>query len=58
MRYELKRTSSEVDDVLNWAADAEDEGVKHFPGMSYEEGVSYALRWVFGLSDDNPMEDA
>lgn len=28
-----------------------------YSGMSYEEGVEAALRWVLGESEDLPMED-
>jgi hypothetical protein len=32
-------------------------GPSMWPGMSYEQGVDNALRWVLGESDDAPMDD-
>lgn len=51
------RTSREINDQVNRAQDQIDEGTSTVPGMSYEEGVVYALQWVTGDSDDLPMED-
>jgi len=50
------RSKFEIDDVLDLAMAAEHEGTK-WPGMSYEQGVSAALRWALGEEDENPMED-
>lgn len=50
------RSPDEVDEQLNAAADGMDNGSK-WPGMSYEQGVDAALRWVTGITDDKPMED-
>lgn len=55
MSYQVTRSSTEIDDVLNRAGEAQDTGRSAWPGMSYEDGVAEALRWVLGLSDDNPM---
>lgn len=38
---------NEIDDVLNWCAEGEDEGT-HFRGMSYEQGVRAAIDWMQG----------
>jgi hypothetical protein len=37
------------------ADEAMDEGSK-WPGMTYEQGVAEALRWVLGMSG-NPLRD-
>lgn len=52
----MKPTEDEIDDVLNRCADQTDEGGSRWPGMSYEQGVEAAIRW---MQDDggNPMED-
>ncbi len=50
---EIKRSEQEVDEVLNFAAEALDEGSK-YPGMSYEEGIQNALLWLLGELDDRP----
>lgn len=49
-------TQNEIDDVLNQCAQAADEGSSKFPGMNYEQGVDYAIRWMQG-EGQNPMED-
>ena len=54
--YQIKRTDEEIDNCLNEAAAGEAEGSR-WPGMSYEEGVGAALRWIIGDSEDNPMKD-
>lgn len=56
MLYSIKRSEQEIVDVMNKAADGFDNGTK-WPGMSYEEGVLQALQWLFGETNDNPMED-
>lgn len=50
-------THAEIDEQLNRAADQVEKGGSRWPGMSYEEGVSNALRWARGDSDEEPMED-
>ena len=52
----MTRTDNEIDDVLNDAADWEDAGRTDVPGMTYEQGVTAALRWVRGESDESPIE--
>ncbi len=54
--YRLVRTDEEIDNVMNKALDASVEGSK-WPGMSYEEGIDAAIRWIVGLADEDPMED-
>lgn len=55
--FEIKRSSEEIEAVVNEAMICESEGHRHTPGESYEAGVAAALRWVFGDSDDNPMDE-
>lgn len=50
----IVRAEREIDDILNWAMSAADEGHSQFPGMSYEEGVSAAIQWITGETDDDP----
>lgn len=40
---------------MNLAVEAVDAGKSAWPGMSYEQGVDAALRWVSELTDDAPM---
>jgi len=55
--YEVKRSGQQINDVLNAASESEEAGTTRWRGMTYEQGVSAALRWVLGESEDNPMED-
>lgn len=56
MSYLIVRSEKEIDRVLNWAAEGEDEGT-HFRGMSYENGIRYMWNWLIGESDEAPDED-
>ena len=48
-------TETEINEVLDKCAQACNEGSK-FPGMSYEEGVKYAIEWMHG-EGDHPFDD-
>lgn len=46
-----------TDDEINAQADMAADSEKNLPGMTYQEGVEAALRWVTGEFEDPPMED-
>jgi hypothetical protein len=48
---------SEVEDYLADKLPDGAEGPSKWPGMSYEQGVDAALRWVMGWTDEKPLED-
>jgi len=50
-------TEDEIDTILNECAEAADSGQSKFPGMSYEQGVTAAIRWMKGEDDNSPMSD-
>jgi hypothetical protein len=52
----MKPLQTEIDDALNKCSEAADEGFSNWPGMSYEQGVEAAIRWMQG-EGSNPMED-
>lgn len=52
-----KRDIDEVEEVRADALEQTEMGESKFPGMSYEEGVAATLAWVFGETDESPMED-
>ena len=52
----ILRSEQEVDNVHNEALNAMDKGTK-FPGMSYEEGIDAAIRWMRGDTEVHPMAD-
>ena len=45
-----------INDVLNECAEQEAAGRSRWPGMTYEQGVDAAIRWMQG-EGQNPMED-
>lgn len=51
------RPENEIDEAINQAVEQEDEGGSKWPGMTYEQGVSAALRWATGQSDEHPMAE-
>lgn len=57
MSITLVRSESEVNELLDACTAMEAAGETKYPGMSYEQGVKYALDWVLGNSDEHPMED-
>ena len=56
MTYTVAKTDDEIDDVLNQCIEAEAEGRRRYPGMSYEEGVRAGIEWALGLTDDPPFD--
>jgi hypothetical protein len=53
---EIIRTPDEINDVLNEAADGENEGTR-YPGMSYENGINNFYNWLVGNTDDPVFEE-
>lgn len=56
MEPKIVRTRTEIDRVLNWAFDAEDQD-SHFPGMSYESGIIAMYEWLTGAGAYAPDEE-
>ena len=48
-------SDEDVNNVLNRCSECEDEGTSQFNGMSYEQGVAAAIRWMLGETKDNPL---
>lgn len=55
--YRVKRTDTEIDDCLNWATEAVDEGRTNYGGVTFEQGVQQGIDWVLGNIDDAPHQD-
>ena len=51
----MQPTEKEIDAVLDECA--EYSGSSKFPGMTYEEGVEAAIRWMLGEESVSPMVD-
>ena len=52
----MEPDEDDINDVLNQCVEAEESGDSKYPGMSYEQGVQAAIRWMQG-DGSNPMED-
>ena len=58
MAYAIRRSEREIDDVLNKCFEIEDEAENRTnrPDLTYEQGVSSALRWVIGWTNFGPLD--
>lgn len=50
------RTEKEIDEQIDRALNVMDTKGTDVPGMSYEEGVEAALRWVLEHEPEPPIE--
>ena len=55
MAHVMEPEKSEVEDQID-KAEKTAHTRSRWPGMSYEQGVSQALRWVLGETDEPPMD--
>ena len=53
----MEPTQNQIDEVLNQCSEAADSGRSKFPGMSYEQGVEAAIRWMQGDEKNDPLSD-
>lgn len=44
--YKIERTDNEIDDLLNACAETKDTQGTKFRGMSYEDGIESAIKWL------------
>ena len=47
----------EIDDVINECTEQENKGGSRWPGMTYEQGVLAAIRWLIGETEDHPLDE-
>lgn len=47
-----ERTKEEIEEQIDLSMEFPDK----FHGMTYADGVKYALQWVLGEMDEKPME--
>lgn len=50
-------TDDEIEDQIGEADASLETGGSRWPGMTYEQGVSAALRWATGEEEIPPMEE-
>ena len=53
---EIERKESEIDNLLNEVSEQIAKGGSKYPGMTYEDGIDAAIRWLTDKDKDNPME--
>ncbi len=53
----VTRSKKEIEDQIADADDQIEKGRSKYPAMTYEEGVSAALRWATGQEETPPMSD-
>lgn len=52
------RETNEIEDTIDRALQLNGQGRSNYPGMTYEQGVEDALRWVLNQSGaENPMDE-
>ena len=52
----IKHSQEEIDELLNKAADLDEQGGKH-GFMTYELGVKEGIEWLLGYIDSKPLDD-
>lgn len=55
--YTIEQPDNEISSILDNCADAEESGISSFPGMTYEQGILEAIRWLIGESTTHPLEN-
>ena len=55
--YHVTRSEDEINDLRNEVSERIDKGGSRYSGMSFEQGIDDALRWLFGETDDHPYRD-
>lgn len=53
---DLMVDDQEINELLNQCADSEDSGESKYPGMSYEQGLAAAIRWMVD-GDSHPLDE-
>lgn len=54
--YRIERKDEEIDSLLNDCAAQIDKGGTKYRGMTYEQGIEAALRWVTDKDQEAPLE--
>lgn len=54
--YNIVRTTSEIEELLGRAGEGMNCGTR-YSGMSYEEGIYEAVRWLTDLRASHPLPD-
>ena len=54
--YEIEVPAEEITRLEEWALEGLNQGTR-YTGMSYEQGISDTLNFLFGIDDHNPADD-
>ena len=57
MAHTIVRDDSEIEDLIARCVEAIEHGGSQFPGMSYEDGITYAVNWLIDKDQPHPLED-
>lgn len=57
MFYTIVRKQAEIDELLDDCAEAEADGKTKFSGMTYEQGITEAIRWLTEKDAEHPLAD-
>ena len=54
---QIIRTQKQIDKLLEKCLDAEERGESKFFGMTFEQGIRYAIRWLMDKNAPHPLEE-
>jgi hypothetical protein len=57
MAYKIAQDGGEIDELHDECVHAESLGETKYPGMTYEQGVLAAIRWLTDADADHPLKD-
>jgi len=55
--FQIKREPQQIEKLLGEINAQLAAGGTKYRGLSYEEGIDAAIRWLTGETDDHPYED-
>lgn len=53
----MARSQSEIDKIIKRCVECENKGESLYPGMTYEQGVRAAIKWMTGETNKSPLEE-
>ena len=56
IEYEIKRNDATINELLNRLSEAINEGIRKYPGMSYEQGQQDMFEWLTNAVGDSGAE--
>lgn len=55
--YHLERSNEEIDELLNQCMESEETGRSQYSGMTYEQGIQAAIRWLTEKDQSHPLDE-